>query len=256
VIKSWSWHTTARGAVALAALMAAFVAALMALSQPARAGNFFDFLFGGSQGRPTPPGEINSYAPPSASIDRVAPASPSGTESVRSDGGNIGRAVVFCVRLCDGHHFPMEHFANATPVETCRAMCPAAKTKVFFGGEIGTSVAKDGQRYADSDNAFLYRKQLVANCTCNGRNAFGLAPFDMTKDTTLRPGDIVATKDGFIAYSGANGQAFVPIDTATVEAQLKGRAAPVQVQVQAQVQVSRRVEASADQPIVPAQSFR
>jgi hypothetical protein len=86
----------------------------------------------------------------------------------------------------------------------------------------------------------------VANCTCNGRNAFGLAPFDMTKDTTLRPGDIVATKDGFVTYS--SGQAFTPIGTATVEAQLGGRAAPVQT--------PRRMEASADRPIVPAQSLR
>jgi Protein of unknown function (DUF2865) len=242
VIKSSRWHTAALGALALAA-------SLMLL-QPADAGNLFDFLFGGFQGRPTPPGDVSSYAPPSASIDRVAPASPSGTESVRSDGGNIGRSVAFCVRLCDGEHFPMEHFANATPVETCRAMCPAAKTKVFFGGEISTSVAKDGQRYPDSDNAFLYRKQLVANCTCNGKDAFGLARFDMTKDTTLRPGDIVATKDGFVAYSGASGQAFTPIDTASVEAQLTSRAAPVQP--------SRRVEAAADQPgtTMPVQSFR
>jgi Protein of unknown function (DUF2865) len=196
---------------------------LLAVPHPARAGNLFDFLFGGFQQRPTPPADVNAYAAPS--IDRVAPESPGGTESVRQDGGNIGRTMAFCVRSCDGHQFPMEHIANATPVETCRAMCPAAKTKVFFGGEISTSVAKDGQRYADSDNAFLYRKQLVANCTCNGKDAFGLAPFDMTKDSTLRPGDIVATKTGFITYSGARGPdgqttAFTPVETSAVEAQL------------------------------------
>jgi hypothetical protein len=32
------------------------------------------------------------------------------------------------VRLCDGHHFPLEHVANAAPIETCGAMCPASKT--------------------------------------------------------------------------------------------------------------------------------
>jgi Protein of unknown function (DUF2865) len=229
--------------------------ALLAPTHPARAGNLFDFLFGGFQQRPTPPADVNSYAAPSAGIDRVAPASPSGTESVRQDGGNIGRTMAFCVRLCDGHQFPMERIANATPVETCRAMCPASKTKVFFGGEISTSVAKDGQRYADSDNAFLYRKQLVANCTCNGKDAFGLAPFDMTKDPTLRPGDIVATKDGFIAYSGAQAQssqaAFTPIESSVVAAQLNPYAP--------RARLTRSAEAPlADDPgtIVPPQSFR
>ena len=39
----------------------------------------------------------------------------------------------------------------------------------------------------------------------NGRDAFGLAPYDMTSDPTLRPGDVVATKDGFQAFGGRSG---------------------------------------------------
>jgi hypothetical protein len=100
-------------------------------------------------------------------------------------------------------------------------MCPASKTKVFFGSEIGAAVARDGARYADLDTAYIYRKQLVAKCTCNGKDAFGLAPFDMANDSTLRPGDIVATKDGMVAYSGKTGAAaYMPVDRATVAAQL------------------------------------
>jgi hypothetical protein len=242
--------------IELALFSALALTALLAPTHPARAGNLFDFLFGGFQQRPTPPADVNSYAAPSAGIDRVAPEAPSGTESVRQDGGNIGRTVAFCVRQCDGHQFPMDRIANSTPVETCRAMCPASKTKVFFGGEISTSVAKDGQRYADSDNAFLYRKQLVANCTCNGKDAFGLAPFDMTKDPTLRPGDIVATKDGFVAYSGARGPdgqtaAFTPIESSVVAAQLNPYAP--------RARLTRSAEAPpTDDPgtIVPPQSLR
>ena len=71
--------------------------------------------------------------------------------------------------------------------------------------------AKDGAHYADLDTAFIYRKQIVANCTCNGKDAFGLARFDMANDSTLRPGDIVSTKDGLMTYSGRNGSAaFTP----------------------------------------------
>jgi hypothetical protein len=237
----------------VAALAALFAAMLVAMPRPARAQGLFDFLFGGFQ-RQSTPANVNSYAEPPSSIGRVAPASPTGSEDVRQGGGYIGRTMTFCVRLCDGQHFALEHMTNATPIETCRAMCPASKTKVFFGGDIGGAVAKDGQHYADLDAAFVYRKQLVANCTCNGKDAFGLAPFDMSNDPTLRPGDIVSTKDGFVAYSGARGQgaAFTPIDSASIAAQLNPRSTPVQL--------SRRTDAPPieDQPgtIVPSQSSR
>ncbi|MGD0024531.1 MAG: DUF2865 domain-containing protein, partial [Xanthobacteraceae bacterium] len=198
-----------------AVLVAALCAAGVAMPNPLRAEGIFDFLFGGFHERRAPP-QVNSYAEPSAPLS-PAPLRP---ETVRQGGGS-GRSVTFCVRLCDGQHFPMEHMANATPVETCRALCPASKTKVFFGSEIDHAVARDGERYADLDNAFVYRKQLVANCTCNGKDAFGLAPFDMTTDPTLRPGDIVATKNGLMAYTGKRGQnaAFTPVDPSTLTAE-------------------------------------
>jgi hypothetical protein len=195
-------------------LVGALCAALTVASPvPARAG-FLDFLFGRAPERP--PADINSYAePPSPGM-----LMPSGRESLRPS-GSTGHAVAFCVRLCDGQHFPLEHLTNATPVETCRAMCPASKTKVFYGSEIDHA-ASDGAHYSDLDSAFVYRQRLVANCTCNGKDAFGLAPFDLSADPTLRPGDIVSTKDGFQAYAGKHGQgdAFTPVDSAKVEAEL------------------------------------
>ena len=127
------------------------------------------------------------------------------------------------MRLCDGQHFPLERTLYATPVETCRAMCPASKTKVFFGGGIDHASARDGQRYTDLDSAYVYRDHLVPNCTCNGKDAFGLAPFDAKNDPTLRPGDIVSTKDGFVAYAGKRGgqvAEFTPVDPATLSADL------------------------------------
>ena len=201
--------------------------ALIAAPVTARAGGLFDLFFNGFQQRPA---NVNSYAEPPAPIGRVAPASPGGPESV-SQGNDTGRGVAFCVRLCDGQHFPLERASNSTPVETCRAMCPASKTKVFFGSEIAASRASDGQRYADIDNAFIYRKQLVAHCTCNGRDAFGLTPYEMSSDPTLRLGDIVATRDGFMAYAGKSGTGatFTPLDPTTVTAQLAHTAAPVRL---------------------------
>ncbi len=196
---------------------ALFAAVIVGAALPAHAG-FLDILFGGPQERLDAPAGVNSYAEPSAPTP-----TPTGPESVRS-GPGLGRAIVFCVRLCDGRHFPLEHSPNLTPVETCRAMCPASKTKVFVGSEIDRAVARDGARYANLDAAFVYRRHLVSNCTCNGKDAFGLAPFDPSSDPTLRPGDIVATKDGFVAYAGKSGRAsaFTPVDTVTVNAELNG----------------------------------
>ena len=84
---------------------------------------------------------------------------------------------------------------------------------MFYGAEIDNAVAKDGARYADLDTAYVYRKQLVANCTCNGKNALGLAPYDLPSDPTLRPGDIVATKTGLMAYTGNPAQALYAGDS-------------------------------------------
>jgi hypothetical protein len=207
--------------------------AVAAVPGKAHAG-FFDFLFGGPDRGPSPP--VSSYAEPSAPL---APA-PLGQESVRNGGGGTGHGVAYCVRLCDGQHFPLERMSNATPVETCRAMCPASKTKVFFGSEIGASVAKDGARYNDLNTAYIYRKQMVANCTCNGKEGLGLAPFDAANDPTLRPGDIVATKQGLMAYSGKSGGAdmYTPVAASSVTNQLNS--------VTARVAFSRRSEPSAD----------
>jgi Protein of unknown function (DUF2865) len=210
--RPWTWRVATAGALA--------AASLLTLPGAAHAG-FLDFLFGGVQ-QPAPP--VNSYPEPSAPM-----SSRRGPDGTREDGGGGGggRYVAYCVRLCDGHHFPLEHMANAAPIETCRVMCPASKTKVFFGSGIDHAAARDGQRYTDLDSAYAYRDHLVANCTCNGRDALGLAPFEATSDPTLRAGDIVATKGGLLAYTGGRGQgaAFAPVDEAAVTAELN-RASP------------------------------
>jgi hypothetical protein len=182
----------------------------------ARAQGIFDFLFGGAQERDvaSPPPHLPA---PVERPGRIAPA-PLDQEHIRDGGISTGHGVAFCVRLCDGHHFPLEQLVKGTAAETCRAICPYSRTKVFFGAEIGTAIAEDGQHYAGLDTAFLYRKQLVGNCTCNGKNAFGLAPFDVRNDPTLRPGDLISTTNGLTAFTGssAHGATFAPVNPATL----------------------------------------
>jgi hypothetical protein len=76
---------------------------------------------------------------------------------------------------------------NASPVQTCQAFCPASVTKVFYGSNIDSAAAGNGERYADSENAYAYRKALRADCTCNGRSPSGLAPVDLRSTPRCAP---------------------------------------------------------------------
>jgi hypothetical protein len=155
----------------------------------------FDMFFGGiqkQQQRQAPPPQANFFADPFQQNQSPAPT----PRQVASGGG-----PAFCVRSCDGKYFPLTR-SNASPIQMCQAFCPASPTKVFYGSNIDSATSATGERYADSDNAFAYRKALRADCTCNGRDAAGLAPVDLTLDASLRAGDVIATTDGLVAYSG------------------------------------------------------
>jgi Protein of unknown function (DUF2865) len=162
----------------------------------ASAEGLFDFLFGGAQKQQ----QQQHQAPPQASFFadpfglNQQPAPPQRTVAT-------GSGPAFCVRSCDGRYFPLAR-GNATPVQMCQAFCPASPTKVFFGSNIDTASSGTGERYADLENAFAFRKSLRADCTCNGRDPAGLAPVDLSLDTSLRSGDVIATSSGLVAYSG------------------------------------------------------
>jgi Protein of unknown function (DUF2865) len=158
----------------------------------ASAEGLFDFLFGGAQKHQSSP-QSNFFNDPFGLNQQPAPP----PRPVASNGSG----PAFCVRSCDGRYFALSR-SNASPVQMCQAFCPASPTKVFYGSTIDSASASNGERYADSENAFAYRKALRADCTCNGRDAAGLAPIDLTLDTTLRSGDVIATTDGLVAYSG------------------------------------------------------
>ena len=163
-------------------MMVAAVAATAVIvpAAPASAQGLFDFLFG-SPRRPGPPPNARSYADPYPGFSgdgerRPAPAGTAGT---------------FCVRLCDGRYFPLQRNGGTNPAQLCNAFCPAAETRMFSGAGIDHAVANDGTRYASLRNAFAYRERMVENCTCNGRDPYGLVSLDATEDASLRAGDIV-----------------------------------------------------------------
>ena len=191
----------------IARLSAGILAAgVLLTASPAQAG-LFERLFGGfGHGFHAPrlPDAIREFAPPSDRPERIDPRDI-----------DTGPRTAFCVRSCDGHYFPVISHPGFSAAEACHAFCPASKTQLFTGGKIDDAVASDGKRYADMPNAFAYRQHLVAGCTCNGHDAFGLAHIDAAHDPTLKPGDVVATKNGMQAFTGREGKEarFTPAQT-------------------------------------------
>jgi Protein of unknown function (DUF2865) len=172
---------------------AVLASSLAVTPRVASAEGLFDFFFGGAQKqqRQAAP-QANFFADPFGLNQQPAPP----PRQVAS-----GSGPAFCVRSCDGKYFPLMR-GNASPVQMCQAFCPASVTKVFYGSTIDGASSTTGERYADSENAFAYRKALRADCTCNGRDPAGLAPVDLTLDSSLRSGDVVATTSGLVAYTG------------------------------------------------------
>lgn len=190
------------------ALTALAAATLTVTVRPADA-NFFERLFGGFRQAPR---AIERALPEMSPIFR-APA-PSGGSDMQFRSGEAGPRSAYCVRTCDGHYFPVRAQGDMNVAEMCQAFCPSAQTKIFSGGGIDHAVAPDGSHYRDLKTAFLYRKQLISTCTCNGKTPFGLARMDIKDDPTLARGDMVATKDGLMAVVGRNqnGPQFAKVD--------------------------------------------
>jgi Protein of unknown function (DUF2865) len=221
----------------LSPVAAAVLALPLVFSPQTASAGLLDFLFGNDKPASTPAPvqqpQPSAYADPAANsaISTPAPAPSAG-----------GRYAAYCVRSCDGRYFPIPARTGSSPAQMCQAFCPASATRIFSGNSIDYAVGSNGERYVDSPNAFAYRKSLKADCTCNGRDPGGLAPVDLSLDTTLRPGDIVATANGLVAYSGtktATGQTaeFTPVAnysglTADIRAKISGmKVAPVSAEV-------------------------
>ncbi|MBR1222068.1 DUF2865 domain-containing protein [Bradyrhizobium sp. U87765 SZCCT0131] len=164
--------------------------AVAGASTAGHAQDFFSALFGG-------------FAPPQPQraipfvnlFDDERPAP-------RASTGGGDRATAYCVRTCDGRYFPVPPAQGESRAAACNSLCPTSETRVYYGGSIDDATAEGGKSYADLPNAFRYRKEIVAGCTCNGKDTFGLARVRIEDDATLRKGDIVAGANGLVVASG------------------------------------------------------
>jgi hypothetical protein len=161
-----------------------------------------DSLFGGSRQPDSGPryntpgtlevrpnGEIPNGDDTFPSVDDAAPQRAGG-----------GKAV--CVRSCDGYYFPLDIApgrAHDDGDALCQALCPGAKTNVYFmnlGGDIENAVSADGQNYTALPSALRYRQALQPSCACKAQTetwanllkpAEGLLGGDNNGDITVTP---------------------------------------------------------------------
>src|SRR5258705_9460439 len=159
------------------ALGAAAALGVLALVPAGQAQGFFSALVGGFGDGRGPVirlpfgGEGNSFAPQNDPRPRV--------------GYYPGGSQAYCVRTCDGRYFPVAASDSQSRAAACSSFCPASETKVVYGSNIDSAATENGKPYSELPNAFRYRNELVAGCTC-------LAPVRIENDPTLRKGDIVA----------------------------------------------------------------
>lgn len=178
------WLSTKKMAIAGAVILTA-----VAVAPTAQARDFFSAFFGSFGVRRHSP-------PPTAYVneDGTVIVVPQGSRQRAYSGGS----QAYCVRTCDGRYFPISSTGNQSRAASCNSFCPASETKVVYGGNIDDAVTEDGKNYSELPNAFRYRDELVAGCTCNGKDPVGLAQIKVEDDPTLRRGDIIASDNGLM----------------------------------------------------------
>jgi hypothetical protein len=178
------------------------VAGVLATAPAAQARDFFSALFGAFSDNPSlAPSVPQHSAPlPFASEGDLFGRPAEQTRPRVSYGG--GQA--YCVRTCDGRYFPITAGDGQSRAASCNSFCPASETKIVYGSSIDHAATENGKPYSELPNAFRYRNELVAGCTCNGKDQIGLAPIKIEDDPTLRKGDIVAGSNGLVVASHAD----------------------------------------------------
>ena len=90
------------------------------------------------------------------------------------DGAPSGTYHTVCVRACDGFYFPISYSTVPSrftdDARACQRLCPAAESELYSfhnpGEDMQQAFSIGGQPYTALPNAFRYRKEIVAGCSC------------------------------------------------------------------------------------------
>jgi hypothetical protein len=203
------------------AFSALAVAGVLAAAPTAQARDFFSSLFGAFSDNPSlAPSRPGRSAPlPFASEGDFfgRPAEPARPRV------SYGGGQAYCVRTCDGRYFPITAGDGQSRAASCNSFCPASETKVVYGSSIDQAATENGKSYSELPNAFRYRTELVAGCTCNGKDQIGLAPVRIEDDPTLRKGDIVAGANGLVVAARAADRRGASLNFSPASAQVRAK---------------------------------
>jgi len=150
---------------------------------------FFETLFGGGGGP----------APGAGALPGVADYPQIGGSGYRT----------LCVRTCDGFYFPISYSTSparfAEDEQACQKLCPAAEAVLYShrnpGEEVAQAVASNGRAYKDLPNAFRYRREFNAACSCKQAGQTWADAMGQTRDSTVERGDVVVTEERAKALS-------------------------------------------------------
>jgi hypothetical protein len=126
------------------------------------------------------------------------------------DGAPSGTYHTVCVRACDGYYFPISYSTVpsrfADDARACQRLCPAAEAELYSfrnpGEDMQQALSIGGQAYTALPNAFRYRKEVVAGCSCRRPGqSWADALKNADDSSTLESGDIVVTDQNAKALS-------------------------------------------------------
>jgi hypothetical protein len=118
------------------------------------------------------------------------------------DGAPSGTFHTVCVRTCDGFYFPISYSTASTRFaddeKTCQRLCPASEVGLYAfrnpGEGMDQAVSNAGQLYTALPNAYRYRKEVTAGCSCRkAGQSWGEALKNADDSTTIEQGDIIVT---------------------------------------------------------------
>jgi len=153
---------------------------------PTHPRGFFDSLFGG-------PGGAVGAAP-------APPDSPGAPETPAAPQASTYRTL--CVRTCDGFYFPISFATVPSKFQdderTCQRQCPSSDVILFThrnpGEDVSQAVSLAGKRYTVLPNAFRYRQEYNASCSCKRPDQTWVQALGRG-DSTIERGDIIVTEE-------------------------------------------------------------
>ncbi|MFD1701834.1 DUF2865 domain-containing protein [Methylopila henanensis] len=160
------------------------------VERPQERKGFFEMLFGGGN----------------------APAQEETIVEPEMDPQSTPRVSTFrtvCVRTCDGFFFPISFQTTRNAFERdegiCEATCPGAEARLYAypnpGGQMEQATSVDGEPYAKLQNAFRYRKEFVAGCSCKPEGMSWAEALAGVEDKTVKKGDIVVDEQKALEMS-------------------------------------------------------